>query len=91
MLGPILSICCPLFFFCNVFLFFGRPLDIRKHLIKTIRLFVLAIKGVSSIWKAVLSRYDLIDDYYKKFIVYIMICLFTSLYIKKVLLLKQLV
>lgn len=51
--GSILSICCPLFFFCNGFLLFGRPLDVKKHLIKTIRLFVLAI-----IWATISAVYS---------------------------------
>ena len=39
----ILSTCVPLFFFCNGFLLFNRSFNLKKHLIKTFRLFVLAL------------------------------------------------
>ena len=38
----ILSTCVPLFFFCNGFLLFNRLFNLKKHLIKTFKLFVLA-------------------------------------------------
>ena len=39
----ILSTCVPLFFFCNGFLLFNRPFDLKKHLTKTFKLFALAL------------------------------------------------
>lgn len=39
--------------FCNGFLLFKRPLNLKKHLIKTIRLFVLAI-----IWATISAVYS---------------------------------
>ncbi len=39
----ILSVCVPLFFLTNGYLLFNRPLDIRKHLRKTLRMIVLTI------------------------------------------------
>lgn len=38
---PILSVCVPLFFFANGFLLINKTLDMKKHLIKTVRLIIL--------------------------------------------------
>ena len=41
----ILSTGVPLFFFCNGFLLFNKPLDLKKHIFKTIRLVI-----ITTIW-----------------------------------------
>lgn len=39
----VLSVCVPVFFFSNGFLLINKPLDLKKHLLKMLRLAVLAI------------------------------------------------
>ena len=39
--NTILSTCVPLFFFANGYLLFNKPFDLRKHIKKTVRLFLL--------------------------------------------------
>lgn len=48
----ILSTSVPLFFFCNGFLLFNRPFDLKKHLTKTLKLFGLAL-----IWGALSAAF----------------------------------
>ena len=42
-LRTILSTCVPLFFFANGFLLFNRKIDLKKHLVKTVTLFILTV------------------------------------------------
>lgn len=40
---PLLSTCVPLFFFANGFLLFNRPFDLKKHMLRCLRTFVLTM------------------------------------------------
>lgn len=40
---PILSICVPLFFMANGYLLFGKPLDLKKHTLKIIKIIIITV------------------------------------------------
>lgn len=40
---PILSICVPLFFMANGYLLFGKPLDLKKHILKIIKIIIITV------------------------------------------------
>ncbi len=45
---PLLSVCAPVFFLVNGYLLFNRPLDLKKHVFKTVKLIILTV-----IWRLI--------------------------------------
>lgn len=43
LIRPILSTCVPIFFLANGYLLFGKPLNLRKHIKKTVKIIVITV------------------------------------------------
>lgn len=81
---PILATCVPLFFFANGFLLISKPLDIKAHILKCIRLIVL-----TGIWAVInlLLMMPIREEWFSlglyAFIV-MSLCLLISVLLKKI-------
>lgn len=40
---PILSVCVPLFFLANGYLLLGKPLNLKKHVVKTVKIIIITV------------------------------------------------